>query len=90
MSPRKRDKMSVLLINARPYVRFDVDKVEHRRYYADFMKNQCWKNSPVRFHLESGYGDVVSMIENKLAWYYLKLETKEDLPQRSEYWMTNR
>ena len=80
--------MSRLLVNDRPWVRFEPEDKAHRRYYATYLKNRCWKESPVRFYLESGFIDVVTMIEHKLSWYYLSQETKERLPQRSEHWIT--
>lgn len=79
--------MSLITLSTRPLTRFDPTSKTHRQYYAQFLIKRNWGNCPVRFYLEPGYGDIVSMIENKLSWYYLSRETKKTLPERSESWL---
>lgn len=78
--------MSLLKVRSRPYALFDASNIKHRTYYADFLINRSWKDCPVQFYIEEGFGDVSSMIENKLAAYYLKRELKKHIPDRSEHW----
>ena len=79
--------MSLLDIGARPWARFNVKDPVHRRYYAEFLKNRSWKNCPVRFHVEQGYGDITAMVENKLTAHYLGQEFRKRIPDRSNAWV---
>ena len=60
--------------NQRPLVLFDAQRADHRQFAADFLSTDSWGSCPVRFDLEPGYGNLVNMIENKLAAYYLSQE----------------
>ena len=80
--------MTLLDLKSRPTVNFDAANREHRQYYMAFMQNRSWRESPVQFYLERGYGDLSSMIENKLAVYYLMREFKQAVPERSQQWAT--
>jgi hypothetical protein len=82
--------MSLLKVRSRPYALFDASDALHRRYYASFLINRSWKECPVQFHTEEGFGDVSSMIENKLTAYYLERELKKHIPTRSEHWYVHR
>lgn len=78
--------MSLLDLKSRPTVYFDAVSREHRQYYMIFLQNRSWRDCPVQFYLERGYGDLSSMIENKLAVYYLQKEFRDIVPERSEQW----
>ena len=80
--------MSLLDLKSRPTVNFDAANREHRQHYMAFLQNRSWRSSPVQFYLERGYGDLSSMIENKLASYYLAKEFKESVPERGDQWAT--
>ena len=82
--------MSTLLdLAQRPWTRFDVQNRRHREIYADFLVRRNWGRAPVRFYIEPGYDDLVSMIESKLSWYYLSKETKQKIPTREDSWYTS-
>lgn len=80
--------MSILRVASRPVVPFDVADRSHREYYMIFLQRQTWRECPVQFYLEKGYGDLASMIENKLTAYYLAKEFKSEIPDRSDQWAT--
>jgi len=79
--------MGIINLYSRPLIRFDVKNKQHRQYYSQYLMDRCWKQCPVQFYIEPGYGDLVSMIESKLAWYYLSRETKKPLPTREDSWL---
>ena len=66
--------MSILISAKRPMVRFDVTDLEHRKLYANFMKDRTWGKCPVRFEIEPEWTDLIAMIENKLLKFYFKQE----------------
>lgn len=78
--------MSLLDLNSRPTVYFDAADRQHRSYYMQFLQNRSWRECPVQFYLERGYGDLASMVENKLAAFYLHNEFSEAVPDRSQQW----
>ena len=80
--------MSILDLRARPTVYFDAANAEHRRHYLEFLVRRSWRDSPVQFYLERGYGDISSMIENKMSAWYLQNEFGVTVPERSGQWAT--
>jgi len=66
--------MSVLYLRARPFVAFDVNNAEHRKYFAEFVKYNTWGKCPVRFMAESLDIDLVSYISQKMLNYYVVQE----------------
>jgi hypothetical protein len=80
--------MTLLDLKSRPTVNFNASDRDHRQYYMAFLQNRSWRECPVQFYLERGYGDLSSMIENKLAVHYLAREFKDTVPERSEQWAT--
>ena len=68
--------MSKLELYGRNYVIFDAKNKEHRRWFADFNKNQTWSNCPVRFVIDNDHGDLVTMIQRNLIQYYVDREFK--------------
>lgn len=77
--------MSLLQYHSRPWVAFDVENKEHRRYYAEFIKFDTWGRCPVRFIVTEEHGmDLPTMIKNKLCEYYVNQEFRnEKLDKRS-------
>jgi hypothetical protein len=77
--------MSRLAYYSRPWVAFDVENKEHRRYYAEFVKFQTWGRCPVRFLVTDEHGmDLPTMIRNKLCEYYVAQEfRRENLENRN-------
>ena len=57
-------------------VNFDVTNVEHRKSFHNFVKDNSWSNSNVRFILEMPFVDIPSMIRHKLLNYYMNKEFK--------------
>jgi len=80
--------MTLLDLKSRPTVGFDAANREHRYHYMRFLQNRSWRTSPVQFYLERGYGDLSSMIENKLASHYLAQEFQATVPERGDQWAT--
>lgn len=66
--------MSRLELAGRPWVTFDASNFEHRRAYADFLKNRTWGKCPYRFLVEAEYNDLISMIQQKLVDHYTNVE----------------
>ncbi len=77
--------MSRLEYYSRPLVAFDPANKEHRRYYAQFLKNRGWGHCPVRFIVPSEHAnDLPTMIRNKLCEYYVEQEfRREDLGKKN-------
>jgi len=68
--------MSKLSLYGRTYVVFDAKNKDHRRWFADFNKNQTWSSCPVRFVIDNDHGDLVTMIQRNLIQYYVDREFK--------------
>lgn len=77
--------MSRLEYYSRPWVAFDVQNKEHRRYYAEYLKFSTWGRCPVRFIVTDEHGmDLPTMIRNKLCEFYVQQEFKgENLEKRN-------
>ena len=58
----------------RPYVAFDVDNRDHRRWFANFTRERSWGSCPVRFVVNDDNGDLISLIQRKLIQYYVDRE----------------
>jgi len=68
--------MSRLELFGRPYVVFDPDNKDHRRYYYRFVQTASWGDCPVRFVVPEDHGDLVTMIQRSLISYYVIKEFK--------------
>ena len=68
--------MSRLELFGRPYVVFDPDNKDHRRYYYQFVQTASWGDCPVRFVVPEDHGDLVTMIQRSLISYYVVKEFK--------------
>lgn len=69
--------MSRLEYHGRPLVAFDVNKREHRRWFAEFQNYGTWGRCPVRFIVTDDVGDLLTMIRRKLIDYYVEREFKK-------------
>lgn len=72
--------MSILYLRARPIVAFDVNNVEHRRYYRQFIETRSWGQCPVRFMVESLNTDLLSHINREMLDWYIRCEFKNAKP----------
>jgi hypothetical protein len=59
---------------AAQYTIFDPSNREHRTIVYEFLRTKSWRHTNVRFVLERSYSDVIRMITEKLADYYMKNE----------------
>jgi len=66
--------MSKLHLYGRPYVVFDANNKDHRRWFAEFNKHRTWKNCPVRFVVNEDIGDLITMIQRELIQFYVDKE----------------
>jgi len=66
--------MSRLALFRRPWVVFDAENKEHRRWFAEFNRSLTWSNCPVRFVVDDDHGDLVTMIQRNLIQYYVDKE----------------
>lgn len=68
--------MSILQYHHRPWVAFDADNKDHRRWFAEFQASGTWGRCPVRFIIADEQGDLLSMIQRRLIHYYVSKEFK--------------
>jgi hypothetical protein len=66
--------MSRLDYIGRPWVAFDASNKQHRKWFAEFNRARTWGTCPVRFIVPDDYGDVVTLIQQKLITYYVDRE----------------
>jgi hypothetical protein len=66
--------MSKLQMGGRPYVVFNANLQEHRKWFSDFQIHRSWSQCPVRFLIDDSIGDLVTMIQRKLIAYYTTVE----------------
>ena len=74
--------MSRLELFGRPYVVFDPDNKDHRRYYYQFVETSSWGQCPVRFVVPEDHGDLIQMIQRSLVAHYVSKEFNH--PKRTE------
>ena len=68
--------MSVLELSGRPYVVFDPDNKDHRRFYFDFVETGMWGRCPYRFVVPDDHGNLITMIQRSLVKHYVEQEFK--------------
>lgn len=66
--------MSRLSIAGRPWVAFEPENRQHRKWYFEFAKSRTWGRCPVRFIVPEDHGNLVMMIEQQLTKYYIDRE----------------
>lgn len=74
--------MSRLELFGRPYVVFDPNNKEHRRYYYQFVETSSWGLCPVRFVVPEDHGDLITMIQRSLVSHYVSNEFNR--PKKTE------
>lgn len=78
--------MSRLAFFGRPFVAFDAENKEHRKWFAEFQKLGTWGKCPVRFICPEEHGDLVTLIQRKLIAYYVDQEFNVGMSKKtSEY-----
>jgi hypothetical protein len=73
---------TILDLNRRPVVAFDVSNAEHRRYVSDFLKSGTWSHSPVAFYAPEGISARAFAMES-LVSYYLQNEFQDSKPKKT-------
>lgn len=66
--------MSRLQLHGRPWVVFDAENKDHRRWFADFNQTGAWGRCPVRFVVNEDHGDLITMIQRELIRFYVDRE----------------
>ena len=66
--------MSRLAFAGRPWVVFDEQNRQHRKWYSEFVRNGTWGRCPVRFIVSDDHGDLLTMIQRKLNRFYTEKE----------------
>lgn len=66
--------MSKLAFFGRPWVAFDANNKDHRRYFAEFQRYGTWGKCPVRFIVPDDSGDLITMIQRRLIDFYVNKE----------------
>lgn len=57
-----------------PIIEFDVNNSEHRKDLVTFMKTNSFSQCKNRYTLKGMYGDVLSMMKDKVLNYYINKE----------------
>lgn len=66
--------MSRLSFVGRPWIAFDENNRQHRKWYFEFVKHGTWGRCPVRFIVSDDHGDLLTMIQRRLNQYYTQRE----------------
>jgi len=66
--------MGQLNIYGRPWVVFNAQNAEHRRWFWEFQTQKTWGHCPVRFVLNDTSKNLINQIQNELIDYYVAKE----------------
>lgn len=66
--------MSVLELSGRPFVVFNPQDEQHRKYYYEFVKEGAWGRCPYRFVVPEDHGNLITMIQRSLVTHYVNQE----------------
>lgn len=66
--------MSKLSFVGRPWIAFNENDRQHRKWYFEFVKHKTWGRCPVRFIVAEDHGNLLQMIETRLNQYYTQRE----------------
>ena len=66
--------MSRLDYIGRPWVSFNPENKQHRKWFAEFQRKGTWGNCPVRFIVSDEHGDLITLIQRKLIGHYVDRE----------------
>jgi hypothetical protein len=70
--------MSRIQLHGRPWVVFDANNKDHRRWFAEFNEHLSWSSCPVRFVVNEDHGDLVTQINRSLIQFYVDKEFGTD------------
>ncbi len=74
--------MSRLQLFGRPWVVFDANNKDHRKWFADFNKSGAWGRCPVRFVVNEDHGDLITQIQRELIQFYVDKEFAKAVENR--------
>ena len=77
--------MSILNFHHRPWIAFNAEDRNHRRWFAEFQRTQTWGHCPVRFIVADDHGDLLQHIQRRLIDYYVNKEFKKELTHAGKY-----
>jgi hypothetical protein len=66
--------MSRLDYIGRPWVSFNPENKQHRKWFAEFQRTRTWGSCPVRFIVSDEHGDLITLIQRKLIGHYVDRE----------------
>jgi hypothetical protein len=66
--------MSRLDYIGRPWVAFNPENKQHRKWFAEFQRSGTWGHCPVRFIVSDEHGDLITLIQRKLIGQYVDKE----------------
>ena len=66
--------MSRLDYIGRPWVAFNPENKQHRKWFAEFQRSGTWGQCPVRFIVSDEHGDLITLIQRKLIGHYVDKE----------------
>jgi hypothetical protein len=66
--------MSRLDYIGRPWVAFNPENKQHRKWFAEFQRSGTWGHCPVRFIVSDEHGDLITLIQRKLIGHYVDKE----------------
>lgn len=70
--------MPKLAMFGRPYVIFNPENVDHRRWFAEFNRTQSWGKCPVRFVVDDDVdANLTGLMQRKIVEYYAEKEFGE-------------
>lgn len=76
---RQRDASAAPIVNGsitqgRTSIIFDVNNVEHRQHYADFIAKNRWSDRAPRFFVEQPHISMPAMISAKMLEFYMSAD----------------
>lgn len=66
--------MSRLDYIGRPWIAFNPENKQHRKWFAEFQRTGTWGRCPVRFIVSDQHGDLLTLIQRKLIGHYVDRE----------------
>ena len=75
--------MSLLQLKMRPWTEFNPANEDHRRWYAQYLRDSNWGGCPVRFVDPTDCGNLAMSIQASMVKYYCNKEFKT-LPKKAK------
>ena len=75
--------MGLVHLMMRPWEAFDPTDVDHRKWYAEYVRTGSWSHCPVRFVDPNDCGNLAMSMQRTLVEYYCKKEFKSS-PKRAK------